>query len=173
MYFGFFYFLKVYEHDETSLSNSRSCSVCRVGEDGGSSSFLTRSSYVQSFPSLVGSLALTSESRRFSGRLYVIIVGLENIIFSLTFFLMIFQCLRRACLIYFLAKWGLYLVLKTGGIDVDLCFSLMKCLWSSKLIEESALEGSVFLYPLTESFSMKKSPFRQICRYWCCFLQCG
>ena len=82
--------------------------------------------------------------------------GLGNIIFNLTFFSMIFQCLRRACLIYFPAKLWLYLVLKTRGIVVDLNFSLMKCLRSSKLIEESALESSALLYPLAESFSMKK-----------------
>ena len=47
------------------LSSSKSWSVCRVGEDGGSSSFLKRSSYEQSPSSLVGNLALTSESRRY------------------------------------------------------------------------------------------------------------
>ena len=63
-----------------------------------------------------------------------------------------------ACLIYFPAKLRLYLVLKTRGIAVDFSFSLMKCWRSSKLIEESALESSVSLYPLAESFSMEK-PF--------------
>ena len=87
--------------------------------------------------------------------------GLGNIIFNLTFLSMIFQCLRhvrRACLIYFPAELRLYLVLKTRGIAVDFSFSLMKCLLSSKLIEESALKSSASLYPLAESFSMKK-PF--------------
>ena len=84
--------------------------------------------------------------------------GLGNIIFNLTFLSMTFQCLRRACLIYFPAKLRLYLVLKTRRIAVDLSFSLMKYWWSSKLIEESALESSASLYPLAESFSMKK-PF--------------
>ena len=71
---------------------------------------------------------------------------------------MTFQCLRRACLIYFPAKLRLFLVLKTRGIVVDFSFSLMKCWRSSKLIEESALESSASLFPLAESFSMKK-PF--------------
>ena len=84
--------------------------------------------------------------------------GLGNIIFNLTFLSMIFLCLRRACLIYFPAKLRLYLVLKTRGIAVDFNLSLMKCWRSSKLIEESALESSASLYPLAESFSMKK-PF--------------
>ena len=56
-------------------------------------------------------------------------------------------------------EMGLYLVLKTRDIDVDFGFSLMKCWRSSKLIEESALESSVLLYPLAESFSIKKSFF--------------
>ena len=85
--------------------------------------------------------------------------GLGNIIFNLTFWSMIFQCLRRACLIYFPAKLRLYLVLKTRGIAVDFSLSLMKCWQSSKLIEESPLESSTSLYPLAESFSMKKSCF--------------
>ena len=84
--------------------------------------------------------------------------GLGNIIFNLTFLSMIFQCLRRACLIYFPAKLRLYLVLKTRGIAVDFSLSLMKCWRSSKLIEASALESSASLHPLAESFSMKK-PF--------------
>ena len=83
--------------------------------------------------------------------------GLGNIIFNLTFLSMIFQCSRRACLINFPAKLWLYLVLKTRGIAVDFSFSLMKCWRSSKLIEESALESSASLYPLAESFSMKKT----------------
>ena len=41
---------------------------------------------------------------------------------------------------------------------MDFSFSLMKCWRSSKLIEESALESSATLYPLAESFSMRK-PF--------------
>ena len=86
---------------------------------------------------------------------------------------MIFQCLRRACLIHFPAKWGLYLVLKTRGIDVDFGFSLMKCWRSSKLIKESALESSVLLYPLAESFSIKNLSSRQMCRDCCCFLHSG
>ena len=45
-----------------------------------------------------------------------------------------------------------------GLPGVDLSFSLMKCWRSSTLIEESALESSASLYPLAESFSMKK-PF--------------
>ena len=85
--------------------------------------------------------------------------GLENIIFNLTFFSMIFHFLRRACLIYFTAKLRLFLVLKTRGIAVDFSVSLMKCWRSSKLIEESALESSASLYPLAESFSMKKPVF--------------
>ena len=84
--------------------------------------------------------------------------GLGNIIFNLTFLSMIFQCLIRACLIYFPAKLRLYLLLKTKCIAVDFSFSLRKCWRSSKLIEESALESSVSFYPLAESFSMKK-PF--------------
>ena len=89
--------------------------------------------------------------------------GLGNIIFNLTFLSMIFQCLRRACLIYFPAKLRLYLVLKTRGIAVDFSLSLMKCWRSSKLIEASALESSASLHPLAESFSMKKPFFFDKC----------
>ena len=38
----FFYFLKSMNMLKPLLSSSRSFSVCRVGEDGGSSSFCTR-----------------------------------------------------------------------------------------------------------------------------------
>ena len=69
----------------------------------------------------------------------------------------ILHCLRRACLIYFPAKWELYLILKIRGIAVD--FSLKTCWRSSKLIVELSLESLASLYPLAKSFSMKKSFF--------------
>ena len=73
------------------LSVSSSSSARRVGETVWSSSSFSRSSYVRSCSSRCGSLAFTSESRRFSDLLYAMIGGLRNIILSFLFLAMIFQ----------------------------------------------------------------------------------
>ena len=96
------------------------------------------------------------------GSLIVIVDGLVNIIFNPTFLQMTFQCLRRACLIYFPPKWGLYLVLKTRGATVEFGLSFIKCWRSSKLSQDLALEGY--------SVSTNVSRLSMLCFFFCfCF----
>ena len=138
------------------FSNSSSWRVCRVGEDGGSSSFLTRSSYVYSFSSRVGNLASTSKSRSFLGST-VGYHGWLGISFSVSHSCQWYFNVKKSLSDRLPGKMGFVFCLENQR---NLLWTLAFLWWNvgslTKLIEESALESSASLYPLPKSFSMKK-----------------
>ena len=80
------------------LSISSSCSICRVGEQGGDMSFLKKSDMVFPSDSRCGSLATTRESRRLFVLLKAIMGGFGKIVFNFGSSPICGQCFKIACL---------------------------------------------------------------------------